>query len=209
MWKDAAWLRGFESHIPEILRGLGEAFTEMTAEQFEDQVRKFFAKARHPRFGNSYQQISYRPMRELIELLKAHDFRVFIASGGGRDFMRVISEETYGVYREQVIGTAPEHEYRNGQLFRVAKMLGTIDNGPGKPVHIFAQTGRLPALAGGNSDGDIEMLECARFGLLVHHDDAKREYAYDNGAEKALAAAKDKGWTVVSMKNDWKTVFLK
>ena len=128
-------------------------------------------------------------MRELLDLLAANDFAVYICSGGGRDFMRPVSAQMYGIPRERVIGSATTLEYRDGEVYRTAGVEQPIDDGPGKPVHIWTRTGRRPLLAGGNSDGDIAMLETARFGLLVHHDDAEREFAYDDGAENALAAA--------------------
>jgi hypothetical protein len=106
-----------------------------------------------------------------------------------------------------VIGTAADYEYRDGTLYRLPTMLGGLDDGPGKPVHIYHQVGRRPLLAGGNADGDIEMLQSARFALLVHHDDAEREYAYDTHAERALAIAVRDAWTVVSMHDDWSTIF--
>ena len=106
-----------------------------------------------------------------------------------------------------MIGSATTLEYRDGDLYRTAGVEQPIDDGPGKPVHIWTRTGRKPLLAGGNADGDVAMLETARFALLVHHDDAEREFAYDEGAEKALAAAEANGWTVVSMKEDFRTVF--
>jgi len=203
--KDMEWFGGNNSQ--DILRGMGEAFTGMTAEDYENLVQNFFTEVQHPRFDVPYQQVAYKPMRELIDLLKANDFRVFIVSGGGRDFMRVISEPTYGIYRDRVIGTAPVHEYVDGHLVIGSKFLGEFNNGQEKVTHIFDYIGRMPVLAGGNSDGDIEMLESAQFSILVHHTDAEREYAYDKGAENALAAAKNESWTVVNMKDDWKTVF--
>ncbi len=154
-----------------------------------------------------YVELVYKPMLELLDFLKAHGFRVFVCSGGGRDFMRVFAEETWGIYKENVIGTAAEYSYTDGKIVRAEHALGGLDVGPGKPEHIFAQTGRLPAFAGGNADVDIEMLTSARFALLVNHDDEEREFAYTNAAEKSLAKAKELGWTVVSMKNDWSTVF--
>jgi phosphoglycolate phosphatase-like HAD superfamily hydrolase len=205
--KDMAWLAGFESHVPEVMRGLGEAFLDLTPAQFEQQVQTFFATAKHPRFDVPYLEVAYRPMLELMQLLTANDFRVFVASGGGRDFMRVICEDAWGLHRERVIGTAPEHEYRDGELHRTANMLGTIDNGPGKPVHIYDTVGRLPVLAAGNTDGDIEMLRSAQLALLVHHDDPDREFAYDGGAEQAHTAAQAEHWVVVSVKDDWNVVF--
>ncbi len=204
---DADWLRAYEQHIPELMKGMAEAFSGTTPEQFEDIVRGFFATVHHPRFGVPYQDVVYQPMRELLDLLTAHEFRVFIVSGGGRDFMRVISEPSYGVLRERVIGTAPDYEYRDGTLYRLPTALGGVDDGPGKPVHIYHQVGRPPAFAGGNADGDVEMLQSARFPLLVHHDDAEREYAYEDKAKRALATAARDGWAVASMRDDWATVF--
>lgn len=121
--------------------------------------------------------------------------------------MRVTAERMWGINKENVIGTAAEYEYKDGALHRGDKVLGGMALGPGKPEHIFAATGRLPAFAGGNADVDIEMLEAANFALLVVHDDEEREFAYAAAAEKSVAAAERHGWTQVSMKNDWKVVF--
>jgi phosphoserine phosphatase len=146
-------------------------------------------------------------MIELLDLLRANEFRVFVCSGGGRDFMRVFAEECFGVHRENVIGTAAEYNYIDGQIVRGDHALGTLDVGPGKPEHIFAQTGRLPLFAGGNADVDIEMLSAAQFSVIVNHDDEDREFAYTSGADASFAKAKELGWTIVSMKNDWNTIF--
>ena len=200
-------MRDYQRHIPELLQGVAAAFTGTTPEQFEDTVQRFFTDVRHPRFDVPYARVAYQPMRELLDLLAGHQFRVFITSGGGRDFMRVISEPVYGVPRERVIGTAPDYEYRDGQLYRLPNLLGGVDDGPGKPVHIYHQIGRRAVFAGGNSDGDVEMLRSARFALLVRHDDADREYSYDANAQRALAVAADESWTVVSVRDDWVTVF--
>ena len=182
---DRAWLAALVEHVPELLRGLGEAFGGITTDAFEAQVRAFFDEVRHPTLGVPYTATGYRPMRELVDLLQAADFRVFICTGGGRDFVRVVGEEMYGIPRDAIIGSAGTLELRDGEIVRGTGIEQPIDDGPGKPVHIFARTGRRPLLAGGNSDGDIEMLEFARFALLVHHDDAEREFAYDAGAENA------------------------
>ena len=204
---DRAWLAALESHVPELLKGLGEAFGGITVDAFEEKVRAFYADARHPTLGLPYTQVGYRPMRELLDLLHASEVSVFICSGGGRDFMRPVTEEMYGVPRERVIGSATTLEYRAGDIYRTSGVEQPIDDGPGKPVHIWTRTGRMPLLAGGNSDGDVAMLETARFGILVHHDDAEREFAYDTGTEHALVEAAQRGWTIVSMKNDWSAVF--
>jgi phosphoglycolate phosphatase-like HAD superfamily hydrolase len=204
---DRAWLWAIEQHIPELLKGLAEGFGGITTGEFESRAQSFFGDARHPTLGRPYTQLGYVPMRELLDLLRANDFRVFICTGGGRDFVRLIAEAMYGVPRENIIGSGTTLEYRDGAVYRTMSVEQPIDDGPGKPVHIWMRTGRTPLLACGNSDGDAAMLESARFGLLVHHDDADREFAYDTGTEHALAAAGGQGWTVVSMKDDWSTVF--
>jgi phosphoglycolate phosphatase-like HAD superfamily hydrolase len=204
---DRAWLGAIEQHIPELLKGLAEGFGGITTAEFETRAQGFFGEARHPTLGRTYTQLGYVPMRELLDLLRANEFRVFICTGGGRDFVRLVSEEMYGVPRENVIGSGTTLEYRDGAVYRAMSVEQPIDDGPGKPVHIWMRTGRMPLLAAGNSDGDAAMLGTARFRLLVHHDDATREFAYDTGTEHALEAAKAQGWTVVSMKNDWSTVF--
>ena len=122
-------------------------------------------------------------------------------------FHREVAEQAFGVYKENVIGTAAEYSYTDGKIVRGEHAVGGLNVRAGKPEHIFATTGRLPALGGGNADVDIEMLEAAKFSVLVNHDDAEREFAYTNGAEASLEKAKELGWTVVSMKNDWITVF--
>lgn len=204
---DRAWLAGMLDHVPELLKGLGLAFGGITTDAFEAEVRAFFADARHPTLGTPYTQVGYRPMLELLALLEANGFTVFICTGGGRDFVRVVGEEMYGIPRERVIGSGPTLEYRDGDLYRLPGVEQPIDDGPGKPTHIWTRTGRKPLLAGGNSDGDVAMLETARFGLLVHHDDGEREFSYDTGAEHALAEATVRGWSVVSMKDDFATIF--
>ena len=204
---DREWLAGALDHVPELLRGVAEACGGITTDAFETQVRSFFDEARHPTLGVPYTQVGYRPMVELLRFLETNGFRSFICTGGGRDFVRVVAEEMYAIPREQVIGSATTLSLQDGALIRGAEPEQPIDDGPGKPVHIWSRTGRLPLLAGGNSDGDIEMLASARFGLLVHHDDAEREFAYDVGAERALARAATDGWTVASMRSDFADVF--
>jgi phosphoserine phosphatase len=204
---DREWLASLLDHIPELVKGATEAYDGITTDQFEQAVKEFFATVNHPTLGVPYTEVGYRPMRELLDLLADHDFTVYICSGGGRDFMRPVSAQMYGIPRERVIGSATTLEYRDGDVYRTMGVEQPIDDGPGKPIHIWTRTGRKPLIAGGNSDGDIAMLETARFGLLVHHDDAEREFAYDNGAENALAEAGKRGWAVVSIKNDFATVF--
>ena len=156
-------------------------------------------------------------MVELIHYLRDHDFKVFICSGGGMTFMRTVAEDVYGIPRERVIGSNISFETEMTDdgpvLVRKPGIIEPLDDGPGKPINIELHIGRKPVLAGGNSDGDLHMLWLAQTGsypslsLLVHHDDAEREYEYDIGSEKTLEMAPERGWTVVSMKNDWKTVF--
>jgi phosphoserine phosphatase len=209
--RDEEYFAKVAAQDTEVIIGLEEAIARTWAgtrpAEFEAQVREFFSTVKQEKFGVSYSELIYKPMLELFDFLKANDFRVFVCSGGGRDFMRVIAEETWGMFRENVIGTAAEYEYKDGTLSRQTKVLGGVALGPGKPEHIFASTGRLPLFAGGNANVDIEMLEAARFALLVKHDDDEREYAYTGGAEKAFAEGDKRGWTIVSVKDDWKTVF--
>jgi phosphoglycolate phosphatase-like HAD superfamily hydrolase len=204
---DREWLGSLTDHVPDLVRGISEAFAGLSTEAFEAEVLDFFREARHPTLGRRYTEVTYAPMRELLALLEANAFRVFICSAGGRDFVRAVCEEVYAIPRERVIGSSAPVEFHDGQLVRVAGIEQPIDDGPGKPVHIWSRTGRMPLLAGGNADGDIEMLASARFALLVHHDDPDREFAYDAGAERALSEAATRGWTIASMKNDFSTIF--
>jgi phosphoserine phosphatase len=209
--KDAAFFEGAATQDPQVVATMLEAFARSwagtTPEEFDAQVRDWTRAVKQPKLGVPYVELVYQPMLELFDHLRAHEFRVFVCSGGGRDFMRAFAEETWGIYKENVIGSAAGYTYADGGLVRSDECLGGLDIGPGKPEHIFAQTGRLPVFAGGNADVDIEMLESAAFALLVQHDDEGREFAYTKGAEASLAKAKELGWTVVSMKNDWTTVF--
>ena len=156
--------------------------------------------------GVPYTQLAFKPMRELIALLRASEFEVYICSAGGRDFVRVVAQEMYGIARQYVIGSGTTLEYRHGEVYRAKGVEQPINDGPGKPVHIWIAPGASRCGAG-NADGDAAMLRTARFGLLIRHDDAGREFAYDAGAEKALTKAKERGWTVVSMQNDFKVMF--
>jgi hypothetical protein len=191
-----------------------------TTEEFQAIVREWLAKARHPKFGRPYTGLVFQPQLELMDYLRANGFKVFIVSGGGVEFMRAFAEQVYGVPPEQVIGSSIKTLYglRDGKpvLARVPE-LNFVDDGPGKPVGINQHVGRRPILAFGNSDGDFEMLEWTtsgdgpRLGLLVHHDDAAREFAYDRRSsigrlDRGLDQAGKRDWVVVSMKNDWRVV---
>jgi hypothetical protein len=193
----------------------------MTTDEFQKIVVDWMATHQHPRFKRPYTECVYQPMLELLSYLRANGFKTFIVSGGGVEFMRPWSQKVYGIPPNQVVGSSikTQFELRDGQpvLMRLAE-LEFIDDGPGKPVGINRFIGIHPVGAVGNSDGDQQMLEWAASGsgprllLLVHHTDAEREYAYDKPSrvgqlDKALTEANAKGWTVIDMKRDWKTVF--
>jgi haloacid dehalogenase-like hydrolase len=193
----------------------------MTSNEFAKIVTDWLATARHPRFNRPYTELVYQPMLELLAYLRANGFKTFIVSGGGVEFMRPWTERVYGVPPEQVVGSSikTKFEMRDGrpELFRLPE-INFIDDKAGKPVGINEFIGRRPIAAFGNSDGDLEMLQWAtmsggvRLGLIVHHTDAEREYAYDRHTpfgelDKALNAAAMNKWTVVSMKDDWKRIF--
>jgi phosphoserine phosphatase len=193
----------------------------MTTEEFDRTVKDWLRTARHPKTGRPYTEMVYQPMVELLAYLRANGFKTFIVSGGGVEFMRAFAEKTYGVPPEQVVGSQGKlkYEMRDGKpvLVKLPEVL-FVDDKEGKAIGIESFIGRRPIAAFGNSDGDLQMLEWttagpgARFALIVHHDDAKREWAYDRVSsigrlDKALDAAKVDGWTVVSMKADWRRVF--
>ena len=193
----------------------------MTVDQFQKLVTDFLATARHPRFKRPYTQCVYQPMLELLAYLRANGFKTYIVSGGGIEFMRPWTQQVYGVPPEQVVGSSIKTKFEivNGQpvLMRLPE-INFINDGDGKPVGINQFIGRRPIAAFGNSDGDLQMLQWATAGpgphlaLIVHHTDAVREYAYDRQShfgrlDKALDEAAIKGWVVVDMKNDWKTIF--
>jgi hypothetical protein len=195
--------------------------SDMTATEFQTIVTDWIATARDPRFKKLYAELVYQPMLELLAYLRANGFKTFIVSGGGIEFMRPWSEKVYGVPPEQVVGSSIKTQFvmKDGipTLFRLPEV-NFIDDKAGKPVGINEHIGRRPIAAFGNSDGDLEMLqwttlaEGLQFGLIVHHTDAEREYAYDRESEfgrldKALDAAEVNDWTVVDMKNDWKQIF--
>jgi len=207
---------GDDTKAKMLLGGVSGAFAGISVEDFEAKSGSFLHSAQHPTLGRGYLETAYVPMVELLGYLEANGFSNHIVSGSGGDFMRPISREVFGIPVERVIGSATVLEYANGggggTLTRKAQ-LGFLDDGPQKPIQIWARTGRRPLVAGGNSNGDLPMLGFAQrpdgpsLRLLVLHDDAEREFAYTSGAEKALAEAKKGGWTVVSMKDDFATVF--
>lgn len=194
----------------------------MTTDDFEKVVTDWLATARDPRFKRPYTDLVYQPMVELLAYLRANGFKTFIVSGGGVEFMRPWTEKAYGVPPEQVVGSSIKTQFKmqddTPTLYRLPEV-NFIDDKAGKPVGINQEIGRRPIAAFGNSDGDLEMLQWttmagapARLGMLVHHTDAEREYAYDRNTEfgrldKALDAAPIMGWSVIDMKADWKTIF--
>jgi phosphoglycolate phosphatase-like HAD superfamily hydrolase len=206
-----------------LLEILAATHAGMTTEEFDRIVRDWIATARHPKTGRLYTGMVYQPMLELLTHLRSNGFKTFIVSGGGIDFMRAWTERTYGIPPEQVVGSVgkTKFEMRDGRpvLIRLAE-IEFVDDKEGKPAGIHRFIGRRPILAFGNSDGDKQMLEWtaagtgARFLGLVHHTDDAREYAYDRKSaigrlDAALDEARARGWTVVSMKDDWKSVFPK
>ncbi|WP_323844572.1 HAD family hydrolase [Microbulbifer magnicolonia] len=213
--------KALEGGKPALMQLLAATHTGMTGEEFQDSVKKWLATARHPETNRPYTEMVYQPMLELLKYLRANDFQTYIVSGGGIDFMRTFAEGTYGIPPEQVVGSSlkAKYEMRDGKPV-IVKLpeVNLIDDKAGKPVGIYQHIGRRPIFAAGNSDGDFEMLqwttagEGPRFGLLLHHTDGKREWAYDHPShvgqlDKALAAAPKEGWTVVDMKDDWKVIF--
>lgn len=213
-----AALAGGEKSVLEIVAA---THAGMTTDEFEKEVKDWISTARHPKTGALYKDMVYLPMIELLAYLRASGFKTYIVSGGGIEFMRPWTEATYGIPPEQVVGSSvkTKFEMRDGKpvLLKLPEV-GSIDDGPGKPVNINLHIGRRPVMAFGNSDGDQQMLEWiaagdgARFCLLVHHTDAEREWAYDRDShigklDKALEEAKAKAWTVVDMKLDWKRIF--
>jgi len=222
--RDYGWLgrvlaehyAGDETNVRTLLGGVLAAFDGISVEDFERRSSAFLHTVQHPTLGRGYLTCAYAPMIELLDYLEAHGFANYIASGGGRDFMRPISQEVYGIPRERVIGSATTLEYQsdgNGGTITHKAEADYLDDGAQKPIRIWSRTGRRPVLAAGNSNGDIQMLEFARhqdkpsLRLLLLHDDAEREFDYTSGAEQALEQADTDAWTVVSIKSDWATVF--
>jgi phosphoglycolate phosphatase-like HAD superfamily hydrolase len=205
-----------------LLQIIAATHAGMTTDAFSRAVADWLATARHPRFDRPYNELVYQPMIELLAYLRANGFKTFIVSGGGIEFMRVWTEKAYGIPPEQVVGSSGVIKFQLGPDGRPALIkepkIEFIDDGPGKPVGINRFIGRRPVFAFGNSDGDQQMLQWtaagsgARFMGIVHHTDAEREWAYDRKShvgklDKALDEAANRGWTVVSMKSDWKVIY--
>lgn len=229
-WKDA---EPFKSVLENDIEGLAASGQKgvaeivaathagMSAAEFESIVSDWIASAKNTKTGKLDKAMIFQPMLELIAFLKANDFDVFIVSGGGVEFMRPWTEKTYGIPPENVVGSSIEMEYRpdpeRPSIIRLPRV-DFVDDGAGKPVGIQKFIGKRPIASFGNSDGDFEMLEWTttgpgrRLGMIVHHDDAAREFAYDRKStfgrlDRALDAAPQRGWSVISMKDDWRVVF--
>jgi phosphoglycolate phosphatase-like HAD superfamily hydrolase len=209
--------QGDDSDLQVIIQGILSLAKDQNVEQLEADARDFIQSTDHPTLGIRYKDCIYQPMLELLSYLAENGFTNYIVSGGGRDFMRGFTEHLYGIPRERVIGSTLAYRYfvddtGLGSIVQRAE-LDVIDDGPGKPVQIWNIIGRRPILAAGNSNGDLQMLDFAggtslpALRLLVDHDDAEREFAYQAGAEKVLDAAVSKHWTTISIKNDWNKVF--
>ncbi|MGW0637222.1 HAD family hydrolase [Nocardia salmonicida] len=222
--KDYGWLNavitkhyhGDDSELKVLAAGVLTAFAEISVEEFEADAEAFLRSAGHPTLDRSYLACSYSPMIDLLKYLDANGFRNYIVSGGGRDFMRPISQDVYGIPRQRVIGSgvslAWQDDGATGTILRRPEA-DVLDDGPEKPVRIWNRVGKRPLLSAGNSNGDIPMLKFCQqpdrpaLRLLLLHDDPDREFAYTAGAEQALESAGENGWTVVSMKDDWATTF--
>jgi len=229
-WKDKQPFKAvLEDDLETVMAGGEHALLELvmathagnTTEEFSQIVEDWLATAKHPKTGRPYTEMVFQPMLELLEYLRANEFKTFIVSGGGIEFMRPWTERIYGIPPEQVIGSSikTEFELRDGTpvLVRLPE-INFIDDKAGKPIGINQHIGRRPIAAFGNSDGDLQMLQWvaagsgARFCLYVHHTDADREWAYDRNSsigrlDQGLDEAQARGWTVVDMKRDWKSIF--
>jgi hypothetical protein len=210
-------------HHDGLLRIVALTHAGMTTDEFKAQVGNWLATAKHPRFHRPYDQLTYQPMQEVLRFLRENGFKTFIVSGGGADFMRVWSERVYGIPPEQVVGSTGRTRYElrpNGPVLIKTLDFLFVDDKAGKPSGIHEFIGRRPIACFGNSDGDKAMLEYttiknprASFGLIVHHTDAEREYAYDANPTssgklvEALEDAPKRGWIVVDMKRDWNRIF--
>lgn len=201
----------------ELLQIVMVTHAGMTQKEFEKEAKEFLDTAKHPRFNQLYKQVIYQPMLELITYLQNNQFKTYICSGGGLDFIRLFSEEAYNINSENVIGSSILKTYEivseHSQFVRQAQLIEPINDKAGKPVNIERFIGKKPIIAIGNSDGDIQMMQYTvidhqpSLALLLHHDDEIREYSYTKGTEKALEIATQYQWKVVSMKQDFKQVF--
>jgi phosphoserine phosphatase len=221
--RDLAWLAGVmskhyagdDADLEVLLGGMLQAFAGWSVDRYATAADAFLHQGAHPTLGRPFLECGYAPMIELLRYLEASGFTNYIASGGDRDFMRPVSEPLYGIPYERVIGSSNALGYEEdddcGSIVYRAQP-DVFDDGPVKPVRIWSRIGRRPIVAVGNSNGDVPMLRYAggsrpALRMLLLHDDEEREFAYTSGAELALQVAAERGWTVVSIENDWATVF--
>jgi len=207
---------GDDSDLKVLMSGILQAFAGKSVDEYAAAADAFLRGGKHPTLNRTFHACGYAPMIELLAYLEANGFTSYIASGGDRDFMRPVTEEVYGIASERVIGSSNALRYvedEHGGTITYAAEPDVFDDGPIKPIRIWSRIGRRPIVAGGNSNGDISMLRYAggkdrpALRLLVLHDDAEREFDYTAGAEQSLETAAEHGWTVISIKNDWATVF--
>ncbi|WP_250516714.1 HAD family hydrolase [Caballeronia sp. INDeC2] len=228
-WRNNPAFRALAAHDPaalagqqkEVMKLIAIANSGMTVDEYDSAIRAWLTTAKHPKLERPYTELVYQPQLELLAYLRANGFKTYIVSGGTIEFMRVFAERVYGIPPEQVIGSSQvvKYDMRDGKptLVREPK-IDFVDDGPGKPVGIYRNIGRRPLLAFGNSDGDLQMLQYTaaqarpHLALVVHHDDAAREFAYDRQSkigklDRAWDEARAKGWIVVSMKDDWNVIY--
>jgi phosphoserine phosphatase len=222
--KDYQWLSdvvtqhyaGDDSNVKVLMGGILRAFAGMSVEEYAAAAEPFVTNGNHPALGRPFAACGYVPMVDLLRYLEANGFATYIASGGNRDFMRVFTSNIYGIPPERVIGSSNDLQYRDDDgcgAVVYQEQPDVFDDGPAKPVRIWSRIGRRPLVAAGNSNGDVPMLRFAggpsrpALRLLVLHDDADREFDYTAGAEQAIEHATSQSWTVVSIKDDWATVF--
>ena len=207
---------GDETDAKLLLGGMVQAFAGQTVDEYSVAAEAFLLGGRHPTLGRGFHTCGYLPMVELLRYLEANGFTNYIASGGDRDFMRPVTAAMYGIPAERVIGSSNALAYaddEHGGNISYQAAMEIFDDGPVKPARIWSRVGRRPIVAGGNSNGDIAMLRYAggkgrpALRLLLLHDDEEREFDYTTGAETSLETAAAQGWTVVSIRNDWATVF--
>ncbi len=222
--KDHRWMseamvkhyHGDDSDLHLLMEAVPKALEGLSVDAYAESAHRFINETSHPTLGLLYAECGFLPMVELLRFLEEHGFTTYIASGGDRDFMRPFAGALYGIPPERVIGSSQQieyHESNDGTDVLYKSEMDFFDDGPAKPVRIWSRIGRRPVVAGGNSNGDVPMMRFARapdrpaLRLLVLHDDAEREFDYTAGAEDALARAAERDWTVISMKDDWSTVF--
>lgn len=222
--KDHKWLgdvitkhyQGDDSDLKQMSAGILKAFQNITVEEYAEKAKEFFQHSTHPVYHRPYNECAYPAMIELLDFLESHGFTNFIVSGGGRDFVRVISEKTYGIPPERIIGSsvALKFEEKNGtgDIIHIPA-LDVFDDGAAKPVHIWNRIGKRPILSVGNANGDIPMLKFCQHPrypsliMIVDHDDESREFKYNLQSDLLLEDAKRFSWTKISMKEDWKRIF--